>query len=62
MHPWFLIRGSEQMEDWYDENPSNYRVIKSTSKGWTDDDIAIQWLTDFHHATRKRVATDLGFC
>ncbi|KAJ5335792.1 uncharacterized protein N7506_005728 [Penicillium brevicompactum] len=58
MHPWFLIRGSEQMEDWYDgdENPSHYRVIKPTIKGWTDDKTAIQWLLDFHYATRKRVA------
>ena len=44
MHLWFLMRGSEQMEDWYDNdnNPSNYRVIKLTLKGWTDDKTAIQ--------------------
>lgn len=57
-HPWFLIRGSEQMEDWYDgdKDPSNYRVIKPTIKGWTDDKTAIQWLLDFHYTTRKRAA------
>ncbi|KAJ5835639.1 hypothetical protein N7447_001665 [Penicillium robsamsonii] len=57
MHPWFLMRGSEQMEDWYDNDndPSNYRVIKPTTKGWTDDKTAIQWLLDFHYTTKKRV-------
>jgi DNA-binding transcriptional MerR regulator len=58
MHPWFLMRGSEQMEDWFDgdDDPTNYRVIKPTAKGWTDDTTAIQWLLDFHYATKKRVA------
>lgn len=57
MHPWFLIRGSEHMEDWFedDDNIANYRVIKPTSKGWTDDTTAIQWLLDFHFVTKKRV-------
>ena len=57
MHPWFLLRGSEQMEDWFDgdDDPTNYRVIKPTVKGWTDDKTAIQWLLDFHYATKKRV-------
>ncbi|KAI3127953.1 transcriptional regulator family: Centromere protein B, DNA-binding region [Penicillium roqueforti] len=58
MHPWFLMCGSEQMEDWFDgdNDPSNYRVIKPTAKGWTDDKTAIQWLLDFHYTTKKRVA------
>lgn len=57
MHPWFLIRGSEQMEDWYDgdDDPSSYRIIKPTNKGWTDDKTAIQWLLDFHFTTKNRV-------
>lgn len=44
MYLWFLIYGSEQMEDWFDgdNDPSNYRVIKLTAKGWTDDKTAIQ--------------------
>jgi hypothetical protein len=34
-HPWFLMCGSEQMEDWFDgdNDPSNYKVIKPTAKG-----------------------------
>lgn len=57
MHPWFLIRGSEHMEDWYDgdDDPLGYRIIKPTANGWTDDRTAIQWLLSFHYATRKRV-------
>ncbi|KAJ5858343.1 hypothetical protein N7534_003620 [Penicillium rubens] len=56
MHPWFLMCGSEQMEDWFDgdNDPSNYKVIKPTAKGWTDDKTAIQWLLDFHYTTKKR--------
>jgi hypothetical protein len=43
MHPWFLMRGFEQMEDWFDgdDDPTNYRIIKPTTKGWTDDITAI---------------------
>lgn len=46
------------MEDWYEDHDDslwNYRVIKPTAKGWTDDTTAIQWPLDFHFATRKRV-------
>ncbi|KAJ5840176.1 uncharacterized protein N7525_005364 [Penicillium rubens] len=58
IHPWFLMCGSEQIEDWFDgdNDPSNYRVIKPTAKGWTDDKTAIQWLLDFYYTTKKRVA------
>jgi hypothetical protein len=43
MHLWFLMRGSEQIEDWFDgdNDPSTYRVIKPTVKGWIDDKTAI---------------------
>lgn len=43
IHPWFLIRGSEHIEDWYDGdmNVEYYRVIKPTDKGWTDDETAL---------------------
>lgn len=57
MHPWFLIRGVEQMDDWYDGDDSmnHYKIIKPTTKGWTDDLTAVQWLLDFHHTTKRRV-------
>jgi hypothetical protein len=57
MHPWFLMRGPERMEDWFDgdNGPTNYRAIKSTLKGWTENKTAIQWLLDFDYATKKQV-------
>lgn len=57
MHPWFLFCGSDQMDDWYDRDdyPDHFKVIKLITKGWSDDMTAIQWLLDFHYATKKRV-------
>lgn len=57
MHPWFLFRGTDQMDDWYDgdDHPDHFKVIKPIAKGWTDDETAIQWLLDFHYATKKRI-------
>lgn len=57
MYPWFLVKGSEHMEDWYDLDSSanSFRIIKPTENGWTDDETAIQWFYSFHEATKKRV-------
>jgi hypothetical protein len=58
MFPWFLVKGSVHMEDWYSNmstSSSAYKVIHLTSSGWTDSETAYRWLCSFHEATKNRV-------
>jgi hypothetical protein len=58
MFPWFLVKGSVYMEDWYSSistASSAYKVIHLTSNGWTDSETAFRWLCSFHEATKNRV-------
>lgn len=55
MLPWFLVKGSRQMEEWYTKISIPDFRIKPTPKGWVDDETAFEWLCCFHEATKDRI-------
>ncbi|KAJ5286423.1 hypothetical protein N7524_001729 [Penicillium chrysogenum] len=58
MLPWFLPKGTNQMEEWFtDTTMSDFR-IKPTPSGYIDDITAFEWLCCFQEATKTRVKKD----
>lgn len=58
MLPWFLPKGTNQIEEWFtDTTMSNFR-IKPTPSGYIDDITAFEWLCCFQEATKTRVKKD----
>ncbi|KAJ5849379.1 hypothetical protein N7534_008068 [Penicillium rubens] len=55
MLPWFLVKGTRQMEEWYTSIKIPDFRIKPTPKGYIDDETAFEWLCCFHEATKTRV-------
>ncbi|KAJ5383817.1 hypothetical protein N7517_001728 [Penicillium concentricum] len=55
MLPWFLPKGSLHIAEWYENITTPDFRIKPTPSGYTDDEIALQWLFSFHEATISRV-------
>ncbi|KAJ5244811.1 hypothetical protein N7489_004907 [Penicillium chrysogenum] len=55
MLPWFLPKGSNQMEEWYENITIPDFRIKPTENGWINDETAFEWLCSFHEASKTRV-------
>lgn len=55
MLPWFLVKGSQHLEEWYTSIDIPDFRIKPTQSGWTNDKTAIDWLFSFNKATKHRV-------
>jgi hypothetical protein len=53
--PYIILKGKVQLERWYTEPalPKDYRVAVSPS-GWTNDELALDWVKFFEKNTRKR--------
>lgn len=55
MLPWFLPKGSNQIEEWYENITIPDFRIKPTKSGYIDDKTAFDWLCSFHEASKNRV-------
>ncbi|KKA22239.1 hypothetical protein T310_3734 [Rasamsonia emersonii CBS 393.64] len=58
--PYFIFKGEYQLERWYQQIPDSadtdkYRIA-TASKGYTTDEIAMDWIRHFHQHTEKRVS------
>jgi hypothetical protein len=56
--PYFIFKGEYHLERWYQQVPDSaedYRIA-TASKGYTTDEIALDWLRHFHQHTEKRVS------
>lgn len=54
MLPWFLVKESRQMEEWYTKISIPDFRVKATPKWWVDDETAFEWLCS-HEATKNRI-------
>lgn len=55
MLPWFLPKGSNQMEEWYENITIPDFRIKPTKSGYIDDETTFDWICSFHEASKNRV-------
>lgn len=53
--PYFIFKGSVHLEQWYrlDNLPNDYRIAVSP-KGYTNDQLGVDWLKHFDSCTRDR--------
>ena len=54
MLPWFLVKGSHHLEEWYTSiDIEDFRIKPTLS--WVNDETAIDWLCCFDEASKNRV-------
>lgn len=50
--PYFIFKGVHHPERWYDADiPDEYRIVLSP-KGYTSDEISLDWIQHFHRHTK----------
>jgi hypothetical protein len=56
MMPWYLVKGQQHREEWYEALDIDDYRIRPTTNGWIDDEVAIEWLCCFNEATKDLIS------
>ncbi|KAF5344297.1 hypothetical protein D9758_012308 [Tetrapyrgos nigripes] len=53
IRPTVIFKGKHFQINWYQDNPTK-AIIGHSEKGWTDGEIGVAWIKDFHEQTKEK--------